>query len=115
MLEAGRCIAGRYLLQHAIGAGGMGSVWKALHVELDAPVAVKFQHHRPEHSQRSLQRFRREARAAAKLRSPHVVRIVDFGVDHDLPFLVMELLEGESLQALLDRRARPCIEKAVNS
>jgi serine/threonine-protein kinase len=89
----------------------MGSVWQALHVELDAPIAVKFQHPRHEHSQRSLQRFRREARAAAKLRSPHVVRIVDFGVDHDLPFLVMELLEGESLQALLDRRARPCIEE----
>jgi serine/threonine-protein kinase len=91
----------------------MGSVWRAVHLELDTPVAVKFPHAHRSASEDAVRRFRREARAAARLRSPHVVRIVDFGLEEGAPFLVMEHLEGEALEARLDRRARSSLDEAT--
>jgi serine/threonine protein kinase len=113
MHGAGEAVAGRYILSEKLAAGGMGAVWKAVHVELDTAVAVKFPH-TEDMSPRAFQRFRREARAAAKLQSPHVVRILDFGVDRERPFLVMELLEGDSVQTVLDRQGMLPIASAVD-
>jgi serine/threonine protein kinase len=113
MVSAGECIAGRYRLECPLGEGGMGSVWRARHLELDTPVAIKFQHAHRTHSKGAAARFRREARAAARLRSPHVVRVVDFGFDSGVPYLAMELLEGESLKARLERKLSPTIEEAL--
>lgn len=104
MPNAGDCIAGRYRLEYPLGEGGMGSVWRARHLELDAPIAVKFQHAHRARSGGAAERFRKEARAAARLKSPNVVRVVDFGIDGDVPYFAMELLEGESLRARLERQ-----------
>jgi eukaryotic-like serine/threonine-protein kinase len=108
-VDTGTVLAGKYRLESLIGRGGMGSVWRAEHLGLSAPVAVKlldlvgFTL-----TTEALQRFHREARAAANIRSPHVVQILDHGVDQTLgvPFIVMELMEGESLAQRLARSGR---------
>jgi eukaryotic-like serine/threonine-protein kinase len=96
-------IGSRYRLLAPLGRGGMGVVWRALHLGLDMEVAVKLIDDEGARSACALRRFRREAQAAAALRTPHVVRVHDFGVDCDRPFLVMELLEGEDLAQRLAR------------
>jgi len=100
----GRVLAQRYRLVDKLGEGGMGSVWRAEHLELGTLVAVKLISEEVTKNTEALARFKREAHAAAALRSPHVVQILDYGVDGDLPFMVMELLEGESLADRLVRR-----------
>jgi serine/threonine-protein kinase len=86
----------------------MGEVWRAEHTSLGAPVAIKLidvellgsgSHDKNE----IIQRFFREAKAAAALRSPHVVQILDHGYDGPLPYIAMELLEGETLEQRLER------------
>lgn len=100
----GRVLAQRYRLVDKLGEGGMGSVWRAEHLELGTLVAVKLISEEVAKNPEALARFRREAHAAAALRSPHVVQILDYGVDGDTPFMVMELLDGESLADRLARR-----------
>ncbi|MBL8942578.1 MAG: protein kinase [Myxococcales bacterium] len=97
---------GRYRLLHCIGRGGMGAVWAAEHVGLGTTVAVKLIH--PSHAtdERARDRFGREARAAASLRSPHVVQIFDHGVHDGTPYIAMELLDGQSLGQRLAERGR---------
>jgi serine/threonine protein kinase len=99
-------IAGKYQLVRELGRGTMGSVWEAWHLSLRSPVAVKLMAPSIAASPFALQRFLREARAAAGLRSPHVVQVLDHGVDHGLPYIVMELLEGEALAERLARVGR---------
>ncbi|MEO7035632.1 MAG: serine/threonine-protein kinase [Polyangiaceae bacterium] len=103
----GTLLAGKYRLESLIGRGGMGSVWRAEHLGLNAPVAVKLLDQVAfTGSAEALNRFHREARAAAAIRSPHVVQTFDHGVDETLglPFIVMELMEGESLADRLAHR-----------
>jgi serine/threonine-protein kinase len=104
-MEVGVVLAGKYRLEALLGHGGMGSVWRAHHLGLEAPVAVKLMAPGIMTAPGMLQRFHREAQAAARLRSPHVVQIFDHGVDSatSTPFIVMELLEGESLLERLGR------------
>jgi len=92
------------MLEQPLKSGGMGSVWRAIHIGLDSHVAVKLI--QPEYADdpAARARFVREARAAAALRSPHVVQMIDHGLhDERVPFMVMELLVGETLE---DRLAR---------
>ncbi|WP_437625035.1 protein kinase domain-containing protein [Sorangium sp. So ce1151] len=105
-LDSGAIIAGKYRLEHALSAGGMGSVWVAQHVQLGTHVAVKFMGTAYAGSPAFRARFEREARAAAHLRSPHVVQVHDFGFEQGVPYLVMELLRGEDLSARLSRVRR---------
>ena len=102
----GRVIAGRYRLISQLGQGGMGSVWRADHMSLSSPVAIKLID--PEIARRPemLERFQREAQSSAALRSPHVVQIFDYGVDEGVPYIAMELLEGESLAGRIARLKR---------
>src|SRR5688572_21828070 len=100
-----RILGEKYRLIRPLDAGGVGSVWLAEHLSLAAPVAVKLIRS-PALSEGRLARFRREARAAAAARSPHVVQMLDYGVDAGTPFIVMELLDGESLAARLARLGR---------
>ena len=95
-------------LVEELGRGGMGSVWVADHLGLDARVAVKFVLSDSEGgSSEALARFRLEASVASQLRSPHVVQMFDHGVtDSGTSYIVMELLEGESLKERLQRDAR---------
>jgi serine/threonine-protein kinase len=96
-MEPGRVLAGRYKLESRLGEGGFGTIWRAEHLVLAAPVAVKLVDTDVVKDEEQVDRFLREARAAAALRSPHVVQIIDYGVDGEIPFMVMELLEGETL------------------
>jgi serine/threonine-protein kinase len=112
-LSEGRVIAGKFRLERCIGYGAMGSVWGARHLALDAPVAVKFMSPTLINSPMAVTRFEREARAAAQIRSPHVVQVLDHGVDEGMPFIVMEWLEGEDLGVRLRRVGRLSLDDAA--
>ena len=108
-LGPGAVIAGKYRLISLLGKGAMGEVWRAEHVTLGAPVAIKLidvdllgTNGANENSE-IVQRFFREAKAAAALRTPHVVQIQDHGYDGAVPYIAMEMLEGETLEQRLDR------------
>jgi len=95
---AGDIVGGRYRLESPIGRGGMATVWRAVHLDLNRPVAVKFLTIHGGHPEQVKDRFLREARIAAAVRHRNVVDITDFGTTPDgRPFMVMELLEGKSL------------------
>ncbi|MFT3771884.1 MAG: protein kinase [Minicystis sp.] len=102
----GRIIAGKYTLERELARGGMGAIWVAFDAQLQRRVALKLM--TPDHvaSAGARSRFEREAMAIARLQSPHVVQIYDYGVDEGAPYIVMELLEGEDLQARLGRVVR---------
>jgi len=104
--QPGRILSGRYQLELQLGEGGMGSIWRAEHLVLAAPVAVKLVDPEIAEDEETLARFMREAQAAAALRSPHVVQIIDYGMDDKVPFMVMELLEGENLAQRIKRLGR---------
>ena len=112
---------GSYRLDEELGKGGMGEVYRASHQMLARPAAVKLI--RPEVLGGSspgaarvlLERFRREAEAAARLRSPHTISLYDFGVAHDGTFFfVMELLDGIDLESLVERFGPQPPERAVH-
>jgi tRNA A-37 threonylcarbamoyl transferase component Bud32 len=98
-------ILGRYRLDSLIGEGGMASVWKAKDLTLARPVAVKILYARDDRDEQALvDQFLREARIAAAVQHRNVIHIVDFGTTAEgRPFMVMELLEGESLGARMHR------------
>lgn len=106
LLSPNLVIADRYRLERQIGRGGMGSVWLARHLGLDIPCAVKFIEGEYAALPEAQARFVREAKAAAQLRSPHVVQILDHGVWQGTPYMAMELLEGEDLGKRLTRVGR---------
>lgn len=111
--ESGQLIAGRYRLGRCLARGGMGSVWEAEHVELESRVAVKLLRAELGENSAHVERFRREARTAAKLKSPHVVSIFDSGFDHGMPYIAMEFLEGEDLELRLRRVGRLELDEAL--
>jgi eukaryotic-like serine/threonine-protein kinase len=94
-------IEGRYRVESELGAGGVGTVYRAVHLKLDRHVALKVIQERFGKSRELLQRFEREARALAALSHPHIITVTDYGVHDEMPYLVMELLEGSTLDALL--------------
>ncbi len=105
-LAPGHILADKYQLAECIGRGGMGEVWRAQHLALKADVAIKFIRTALSGAEEMTTRFVREAQAAAAIRSAHVVQILDYGMDGDMAYIVMELMQGESLGALLAREGR---------
>ncbi len=105
-LEPGTVLADKYRLESVIGTGGMGTVYQAEHLALKALVAVKVIDREVDEGDVALARFMREAQSAASLRSPHVVQILDYGMEGKRPFMVMEMLEGEPLADRLKRLGR---------
>jgi len=103
-LVAERVLGGRYRLVRLIAGGGMAQVWEAHDEILDRAVAVKVLHPHLAEDTAFLERFRREAVAAARLSHPNVVAIFDTGVDGGLVYIVMELVRGETLRELLAAR-----------
>jgi eukaryotic-like serine/threonine-protein kinase len=101
--EPGAVFAGRYRLIRELGRGGMGAVWLAEHLTLRSNVAIKVIDPTRVASPSAVGRFVREAQAAAALHSPHVVHVFDFGDDEGVPYIAMELLDGESLAQRLQR------------
>jgi serine/threonine protein kinase len=111
---AGTVFMNRYRLDSVLGQGGMGSVWKAEHLQLRSPVAIKMLDPAIANSEQMLARFLREAQACAALRSPHVVQIFDYGVDEGTgtAFIAMEMLNGEALSDRVNRLGRLPPEEA---
>jgi serine/threonine-protein kinase len=106
-LQPGAVIGPNLRLRKLLAVGGMGSVWEADHLRLKTRVAVKFIADVLLSEANAQRRFALEAEAAAQIRSPHVVQMLDHGsTDQGVPYIVMELLEGESLGACLQRRGR---------
>ncbi|MBL8744468.1 MAG: serine/threonine protein kinase, partial [Myxococcales bacterium] len=99
----GETIGHRYRLVAEIGSGGLGQVYLAEHLTLGCEVAVKLLRPAADGGDVRGTRFEREARTAASLRGAHVVQVLDHGIDQGTPYIVMELLQGESLRARLDR------------
>jgi serine/threonine protein kinase len=95
---------GPYEVQTRIGRGGMATVYKALHPELDRHVAIKVLARQPGDTPKLARRFRQEARTIAALRHPNIVQIHDFGSLDDTYYLVMEYVVGTTLQAILAER-----------
>ncbi|CAN5834331.1 hypothetical protein BH24ACI4_BH24ACI4_17860 [soil metagenome] len=110
-----RLLNGRYCLERRLGRGGMGTVYEAVDDVLERPVAVKLIREDVVGPLDMASRFRQEARAAAGFAHPNVVRVYDFGLDrHHRPFLVMELLEGETLRQRLSSRRPPGAAEALH-
>ncbi len=109
----GVVVGGRYVLVRLLAKGGMGSVWIARHRELDVDVTVKFMMPTLIESAELCARFEREAKVAARLRSQHVVQVLDFGIDDGMPYIAMELLQGESLSDRLKREPRFALPKTA--
>ena len=111
---------GSYRLEEQLGKGGMGEVFRATHQMLARPAAVKLIRSEilgsssPSAARVIMERFRREAEAAASLRSPHTISLYDFGASHDGTFfLVMEMLDGLDLETLVERFGPVPPERAV--
>jgi serine/threonine-protein kinase len=110
-VRPGELLAGKYLVERVLGRGGMGLVLAARHVQLEEPVAIKLMLPDVAASPDAVARFMREARASAKIRSEHVVRVSDVGtLEGGQPYMVMEYLEGVDLGALLATRGRLPLE-----
>jgi serine/threonine protein kinase len=99
-MQPGTLVAGKYRIERIIGRGGMGLVVEATHVGLGNRVALKFLAEDMASDATALARFRREAQAAAQLKSEHVCRVFDVGIEGKTPFIVMELLQGTDLARL---------------
>src|SRR3954449_2412836 len=106
MLSAGTML-GPYRIVDAIGAGGMGEVYRAHDTRLGRDVAVKVLSRSLTHDPDSLRRFEQEARAAGMLNHPNILAIYDLGDEGGLHYIVSELLEGESLRARIRQSAVP--------
>jgi eukaryotic-like serine/threonine-protein kinase len=101
----GKVLDGKYRIERKIGEGAMGIVLAATHVALDEPVAIKFMRPDVQRMEGTLERFAKEAKIAARIRSEHVAKVLDVGEVAPLgPYIVMEYLEGKSLADLLDAR-----------
>jgi serine/threonine-protein kinase len=106
-VESDVLLGNRYRLLRRIATGGMGAVWEAEDTVLHRRVAVKVLSESLSSDDQFIERFRREARAAAGLSHPNVAGVFDYGVDDDTHFIVMELIDGETLASRLSRGPLP--------
>jgi serine/threonine-protein kinase len=106
-------INNRYRLVEHVATGGMGSVWQAHDEDLGRRVAIKLMEASVAGSESGRQRFKREAKAAARIETRHAAQVFDHGIDGDLPFIVMELLRGEDLATRLKRVRRLSLREAA--
>lgn len=98
----GKTIDGKYFVEKLAGQGGMGNVYKARHLHMDTTLAIKILHPHLVTDATSVERFRREARAALAVDHPNAIKVMDFGVsDGRTVYLVMEFLEGQSLRQII--------------
>lgn len=111
----GVVLDGRYRLDSLIGVGGMGDVYRATHIHIDTEFAIKLL--KPEFvaDQTAIKRFRLEAKAAGRIQHPNAVRVTDFGVTPEkIVYLVMELVEGQSLRQLIRKEKRLETLRTIN-
>jgi serine/threonine protein kinase len=113
-VRQGELVGGKYRVDRTLGAGGMGVVVAATQIELDRPVALKFLLPKVLERPGLVTRFSREARAAAKLESEHVARVLDVGtLEGGEPYIVMEYLEGQDLASVIASRGALPSDQAV--
>src|SRR5215470_2735426 len=100
IIPIGAVLVGRYRVERVLGQGGMGVVVKAMHLQLNQPVAMKFLLPEVLGNPQVVQRFLREAQAAVRLKSEHVARVIDVGsLETGAPYMVLEYLDGTDLSA----------------
>ncbi|MEY3089129.1 MAG: hypothetical protein RLZZ208_397, partial [Actinomycetota bacterium] len=112
----GELIDGRYKLNRIVAAGGMATIYAALDLRLDRQVAVKIMHPHLAQDEKFVERFIREAKAAASLSHPNIVAVLDQGWNQGgtpCVFIVMELIEGATLRDYLIEQGRMTIEKVL--
>jgi len=114
LAEPGDILDGKYRVVRLLGEGGMGAVFEGLNIRLERPVAIKMMHAEIASDRQAVARFEREAQAAARIGSRHIVDVLDLG---ELPngdrYLVMEYLEGETLAARLKRSGTMTVPEAA--
>ncbi len=108
----GTMVAGRYHLVRMLGDGGMGAVYKAADQVLRRFVAIKLLHPKTAQNPASVERFQREARAAAAIGHPNIIEVLDFGREHERPYMVMEYLRGRSLAQVISNEEALPIDRA---
>src|SRR5579863_1474256 len=109
----GTTLSGRYRLESRIGSGGMSTVYRALDETLERFVAIKLMNREVATDSDQLERFRREARAVARLSHPNIVHVIDAGEDENRPYIVLEYVDGETLKERIRRLGRLEIPEAV--
>jgi len=109
----GTVVAGKYKLGKALAQGGNGVIYPAEEIGTSQQVAIKVMHEEYLSNPAYVERFRREAETLAALEHPHIVRLVDYGVDVERAFLVMEFVEGMNLSDVLEKVGEIPFERAV--
>jgi serine/threonine protein kinase len=113
MFDVGSLIDGRYRISCYVGCGGMGSVYKARHLQLDRDVAIKFLYEQYCVDVASVRRFQREARIVSGLKHENIVTVHSFGAFQGRVYLAMEYLEGKSLRQLIETEGPMPLDKAM--
>jgi len=113
---AGQILGGKYRVDRVLGAGGMGMVVAATHLQLDERIAIKFLLPEALRNPEAVARFGREAKAAVKIRGEHVARVIDVGTfENGAPYMVMEHLDGRDLSALIHEQGALSPTDAVDA
>ncbi len=110
----GRIIKGKYRVYDEVGAGGFATVYLGRNMETNEIVAIKVLSEQHTREARYVERFRREAGMAERLRHPNIVRVLDHGVEDGMHFLVMEFVEGLTLDRILERKGRLSVEEVLS-
>src|SRR3954464_6935355 len=109
----GEVVAERYELEELVGTGGMSSVYRAKDRLLERTVAIKLLHEHYSRDDDYVERFRREARAAAQLSHPNIVTVIDRGEDGGRQFIVFEYIDGQNLKQLVETKGRLPVRTAL--
>jgi eukaryotic-like serine/threonine-protein kinase len=112
-MNVGQTLGGRYRLEERVGEGGMSSVYRARDTVLEREVAVKVLHEHFSRDPEYVERFRREARAIAKLAHPNIVTVIDRGEVDGRQFIVFEHVPGPTLKDVIEREGRLPVERAL--
>jgi serine/threonine-protein kinase len=109
----GAVLVDRYRIQSKLGSGGMSTVYLAVDLTLDRPVAIKLLHREISGTDHQLARFRKEAKSAARLSNPNLVPVIDAGEQNGRPFIVFEYVEGQTLKEVILARGPLPVDQAV--
>ncbi len=112
-MKVGEVIADRYELEELVGTGGMSSVYRARDRLLERHVAIKVLHEHYSGDDDNIERFRREARSAAKLSHPNIVTVIDRGEAEGRQFIVFEYVDGQNLKQLVQSKGRLPVRDAL--
>jgi len=110
----GRVIKGKYKIYDEVGAGGFATVYLGRNMDTNEIVAIKVLGEQFTREPRYVERFRREAGLAERLRHPNIVRILDHGVESGMNFLVMEFVEGLTLDKMIARRGGMPVDEVLS-